>query len=249
MPLALLMHHSSGDVTKWRATLTDRGHGLFGGEMLEMRETARVCGAVGPVSAMAAHPLRPLVATMSSDGRGLELTIWRVLPPRDSGFQPTGVMKRSARAYLETAATLAKGGPRSIDGVAIAWVPSTSRTAMIVASGAGLEVFGMGSGEGLPDGSGSSGNLVRLASSTADLTHARLGGVHLGVVSEDKSTYYVVVFREVSTSLTWCHFWGYFIVAPVLNMHLPRALSISLVLRQSAKSRIYVSFHFFELSI
>jgi hypothetical protein len=209
MPLALLMHHSTGDVTKWRATLTDRDRGVFGGEVLEMRETARVSGSVGPVSAMAAHPLRPLVATMGSDDGGLELTIWRVIPPRDSGFQPTGVLRRAARAYLETPAVVGGGGPRRpsvVDGVAIAWVPSTARTVLVVASCAGLEAFEVRKGGGVSDNNknanssstgSSSGDLVRLTSSPADLERARLGGVHVGAVTDDATTYYVVVFREV----------------------------------------------------
>jgi len=127
--LSLVMHHGTGDVTQWVATFADRGS--FG-EVLEVRETARISGPSSAVIGMVPHPLLPEVATVCGFQGATEIVVWHTRSPLDEGIQRTGVLERIARCIH---------ADRPDAGAVLAWVPSVSRQALVVASPGGLHVY------------------------------------------------------------------------------------------------------------
>eukprot|EP00038_Savillea_parva_P002312 m.113177 g.113177 ORF g.113177 m.113177 type:complete len:2381 (+) comp10795_c0_seq1:217-7359(+) len=157
--LSLVMHHATGDVTQWMATFADRGS--FG-EVLEVHETARITGAVGPVTVMETHPVSSHVVTASPHAGMVEIIVWQVRPPTGQAVQSRGVLQRISRTVHCSGS--GEGGDTH---VVMAWLPLAAHTMLVVACATGMRVYRCDRGSGYMKIEGEVlGNLGRLQACT-----------------------------------------------------------------------------------
>lgn len=182
--LALIMHHVTGDVTKWNASFADRGS--FG-EVLEVHETARVTGSRSVVLAMESHSTRPEVITASPAGSDLELIVWCVQSAQGAEVQHSGGLRRVACTLL----------PNRSSPAVFAWVPVAAHSIFVVASQFGLSVHCTDVEHA---------EIRQLCQDSTCSLHAISCSVHSGLASaccDDAEVFYVTVLQVGGTLLLW----------------------------------------------
>ena len=129
--MAILMHHASGDVTKWCTAFADNSSFA---DVLGVDVGPRCAGHYMPIVTLKSHPTADLVLSVGEDRDEVEALVWRV--QRDCGVSHTERVLQDP--------TIFKSNDREPGFPAqFCWVPTTESTTLVKSSASGIRVIGL----------------------------------------------------------------------------------------------------------